>query len=292
MNEIQPRRRKFWTALGAALFTLVLAGCSAGGITQAQATEIALEHAGITQEAALTMSVSQERENGVEVYDIQFSTDSRSYHYDIARDSGEIVNYSYDTLAESQAGAGTQGGSQDKNQGETQSGETQESSSSTSQTDSQASSGGGTAITEEEAKAIALEHAGLAASDVTFYRVEQDNEDGRAIYEVEFYSGNTEYDYEIAQDNGQVLSCDSDIEGWAPSSQDNSGTGAITVEQAAQLVLDRIPGATESDMRIKAEHDDGRQIYEGKVYYDQAEYEFEIDASTGNFIEWSVDYRD
>lgn len=292
MNRIQSRRRGFWTALGAVLFTVFLAGCSAGGITQAQATEIALEHAGISQDAALTMSVSQEQENGVDVYDIQFSTDSRSYHYDVARNSGEIVNYSYDTLGKSQPRGETQSGSQETTQGENQSSQSQDSSSSTSQTDSQASSGGSAAITEEEAKSIALEHAGLAAGDVTFYRVEQDYEDGRAIYEVEFYSGNTEYDYEIAQDNGQVLSCDSDIEGWAPSTQNNGSTGAITLEQATQLVLDRIPGATESDMHIKAEHDDGRQIYEGEVYYDQAEYEFEIDASTGNFIEWSVDYRD
>ena len=34
------------------------------------------------------------------------------------------------------------------------------------------------------------------------------------------------------------------------------------------------------------------QIYEGEIYYNWIEYEFEIDASTGNFIEWSVDYKD
>ena len=34
------------------------------------------------------------------------------------------------------------------------------------------------------------------------------------------------------------------------------------------------------------------QIYEGEIYYNWTEYEFEIDASTGNFIEWSVDYKD
>ena len=33
-------------------------------------------------------------------------------------------------------------------------------------------------------------------------------------------------------------------------------------------------------------------IYEGEGYYDRTEYEFEIDASTGSVIKWSVDYRD
>ena len=54
-------------------------------------------------------------------------------------------------------------------------------------------------------------------------------------------------------------------------------------------MLDRVPGATESDVRIRLDRDDGREVYEGELYYDRTEYEFEIDASTGSVSEWSAD---
>ena len=54
-------------------------------------------------------------------------------------------------------------------------------------------------------------------------------------------------------------------------------------------MLERVPGATESDVRIRLDRDDGREVYEGELYYDRTEYEFEIDASTGSFLEWSAD---
>ncbi len=59
-----------------------------------------------------------------------------------------------------------------------------------------------------------------------------------------------------------------------------------------QLVLDRVPGASASDVQIEFERDDGKDIYEGEVTCNRTEHEFQIDASTGNFIEWSVDYQD
>ena len=66
----------------------------------------------------------------------------------------------------------------------------------------------------------------------------------------------------------------------------------ITLEEAVQLVLDRVPGASSEDVRIQLEEEDGRQVYEGEVICNRAEHEFEIDAATGDFIQWSVDYQD
>ncbi len=61
-------------------------------------------------------------------------------------------------------------------------------------------------ITEEKAKAIALENAGVKAENVTFIRAEQDWEDGRNIYEVEFLTKNQEeYDYELLIEDGEIL---------------------------------------------------------------------------------------
>src|SRR5699024_10234348 len=78
-------------------------------------------------------------------------------------------------------------------------------------------------ITEEQAREIALTHAGLSADQVTFLRCVADQEDGRQVYDVEFYTADfTEYDYEIALDSGDILSYDFDVEGYdrpAPSAE-------------------------------------------------------------------------
>lgn len=65
-------------------------------------------------------------------------------------------------------------------------------------------------ITEAQAKQAALSHAGLTEADITFINIQLDTDDGTAVngrqeYEVEFYSGNTEYDYEIDAADGTIL---------------------------------------------------------------------------------------
>lgn len=54
-----------------------------------------------------------------------------------------------------------------------------------------------------------------------------------------------------------------------------------------QLVLDRVPGMSANSIRIKQDWDDGRLVYEGEAWHNGTEYEFEIDASTGRFLDWS-----
>ena len=60
-------------------------------------------------------------------------------------------------------------------------------------------------ITEEEAKAIILDHAGLKENEIAKYRIELDNERGKAVYEVEFDSATYEYEYEVNAETGEVL---------------------------------------------------------------------------------------
>lgn len=67
-------------------------------------------------------------------------------------------------------------------------------------------------ISEEEAKKIALEDAGIAESDVKGLRIKRDREDGYYVYEVDFYSGNQEYDYKIDQTTGDIVGKDYEIE--------------------------------------------------------------------------------
>ena len=67
-------------------------------------------------------------------------------------------------------------------------------------------------ISKEEAKSIALTHAGLSETDVTRLRAEFDYDDGQAEYEVDFHHGSYEYDYEIDAVSGKIRSWDKDFD--------------------------------------------------------------------------------
>jgi uncharacterized membrane protein YkoI len=144
-------------------------------------------------------------------------------------------------------------------------------------------------ITMEEAKEIALTDAGLTEANVTFVKTELDTDNGRQEYEIEFYSGNVEYDYEIDASTGKILSYDSDVENYSISSNMQSGqtNTYIGEEKARSIALARVPGATESNIRLHLDTEDGVAVYEGSIVYNNVEYEFEIDAVTGNIVKWS-----
>ena len=144
-------------------------------------------------------------------------------------------------------------------------------------------------ITAEQAKTIALNHAGLNSSQVTFVKAKLDWEDGKRVYEVEFYTANyEEYDYEIDASTGAVLHFDYDAESYSPP---QNTTGAmIGVEQAKRIALNQVAGATASHVRkAYQDYDDGRWVYEVEIVYNAMEYDFEIDAYSGNIISRDID---
>ena len=54
---------------------------------------------------------------------------------------------------------------------------------------------GGKDIGESKAKEIALENAGVTESDISRYQSSKDRDDGKTLYEIQFASGDTEYEY-------------------------------------------------------------------------------------------------
>ncbi len=68
-------------------------------------------------------------------------------------------------------------------------------------------------IGAEKAKQIALNHAGLAESQVYALKTDMDWDNGRKEYEVEFKAGGMEYDYEIDAANGTILKADKEYDG-------------------------------------------------------------------------------
>ena len=182
-----------------------------------------------------------------------------------------------------------------------------------------AACGSGADIGRNEALEVALKDAGVAEEDATRLQVSEDRDDGRKVYDVRFDVENTAYDYEIQASDGTILSSETERTSGTITGQGNdsgntagntAGSGndgtsqntggtqnqtqngttasvAISAEQAMQIALDRVPGATSNDIRMKLDYDDGYYRYEGDIIYQQREYDFEIDANTGNILEWS-----
>ena len=246
---------------------------TAGEITVEEAKTIALNHAGVKAADATFIQAKRDYDNGRSVYEIEFvvafGNGYLEYDYDIATADGSIVSFDYDIEGFAAPVTAQPAATQAKG-----------------------------SITVEEAKTIALNHAGLTADAVTFVKAKQDYDDGRLVYEIEFVttSGNgyLEYDYEIDAATGNILSYDYDAESYTPqpmTTTPSTATGALIDEATAKLTaVNQMPGASTSDIcEWKLDYDDGRWEYEGKIIYNQMEFEFTIDAATGAVIEWDVE---
>lgn len=141
----------------------------------------------------------------------------------------------------------------------------------------------GTTITEEDAKTIALEQAGIAETDTIGLAVKQDFDDGMTVYEVDIYTPDTDYEYEVNAADGTIVKQDRSMTDKVTT---EPGT-TITPDKAKEIVLAKVSGAEEQNLRMKAETDDGRTCYEGEIIYNGMSYEFELDAQTGDILEWS-----
>ena len=63
-----------------------------------------------------------------------------------------------------------------------------------------------------KAKSIALNHAGVSENKAYDMEIKLDDEDGTLVYEVEFKSGNVEYDYEIDASSGAILKHETELD--------------------------------------------------------------------------------
>lgn len=158
-----------------------------------------------------------------------------------------------------------------------------------------------TTIGVEKAKQIALRDAGLKSDQVSFVKAKLSKDDTVAVYDVEFYSGNVEYDYEINAKNGKIREKDRDIENYSvpknsvkqqkPSTQKNvSNQGGKTisgktigVNKAKEIAL-RDAGLKSNQVafvKAKLDTDDGISVYDVEFYSNGVEYDYEIDARSG-----------
>ena len=71
------------------------------------------------------------------------------------------------------------------------------------------------------------------------------------------------------------------------------GNAKITPAQAKKIALSRVPGATEANIvKLQLDYEHGRLVYEGNMYFKNVEYEFDIDANTGDIVKWEMEMKD
>ena len=68
------------------------------------------------------------------------------------------------------------------------------------------------AVTEQQAKDIALKQAGVNPVSVSYMTVHQDWDDGRQEYDVKFYVGRTEYSCDVDMQTGAIRDFDIDFD--------------------------------------------------------------------------------
>ena len=246
-------------------------------ISMEAAQEVALKAANIAAEDAAISATTLNEAAGTSCYKVEFTSGDYAYAYTVNAETGAVMEMSsreknaVDTQAQTETTAPA-----------ADSATTQSSAAATAQTVT------GT-VDEEMAQKIALEHAGVKATDATITKSKLDYEGRRQVYEIEWYAGGKKYDYEIAVDTGEILSSayDEKTSGWSVS---NSSNVTVSEADAKQTALGRVSGATQKDIyEWKFDYDDGRPEYEGKIIYGGTEYDFTIDASSGAVIEWETE---
>ena len=246
-------------------------------ISMEAAQEVALKAANIAAEDAAISATTLNEVAGTSCYKVEFTSGDYAYAYTVNAETGAVMEMSsreknaVDTQAQTEATVSA-----------ADSATTQSSAAATAQTVT------GT-VDEEMAQKIALEHAGVKATDATITKSKLDYEGRRQVYEIEWYAGGKKYDYEIAVDTGEILSSgyDEKTSGWSGS---NSSNVTVSEADAKQTALGSVSGATEKDIyEWEFDYDDGRPEYEGKIIYGGTEYDFTIDASSGAVIEWEAE---
>lgn len=270
-----------WLLTGTALLlAAALAGCGntpaadqTAKISMEQAQTAALDAANIAAADADISSATLSEVAGVTCYKVEFTSGDHTYAYSISAENGEVLEASY----------------RDKNAAPADSTQTDTPASGATTTPAQITPSTSTstgAVDEAKAQEIALAHAGVNAADATITKSKLDYDDGRQVYELEWYANGAKYDYEVAVATGEIVNS-----GYEAKTVVGTGNSATVSEATAkQTALARVSGATAANIyKFKLDFDDGRWEYEGEIRYGTMEYDFTIDANTGALLEWDME---
>ena len=146
-----------------------------------KAKKNALKDAGLKEKDVTFVTAKVDYDDERKYYDVEFYYNGVEYDYEIDAESGKVIDFDKEF-------EGKRPNVKDEKKEKTDE------------------------ITAEEAKEIALKHAGLKESQVTRLKAERDRDDGIVKYEVEFQKGRLEYDYEINAETGKILKAEKEYD--------------------------------------------------------------------------------
>jgi len=165
-------------------------------------------------------------------------------------------------------------------------------------------------IGEEAALTAALAHAEVAEADVTDLESELDFEHGKMVYEIEFVYGDYEYEYTVDAESGEIVKQSKRLpHGHEPEAGDKGEMGEqngkpeemgctethITAEEALASAMAHAGIAADAaieDAESKLSRKRGECVYKVEFELDGYEYEYLIDATTGDVVKYEKELED
>ena len=177
---------------------LAEAGAPAMPIGKAAAAYAAEQYAGTTALDSVTAEVDSELDESPAHYEVELHTAWGEFEYLVDAYTGKVISGQKDLPSTVSARNDTVKPSQPI--------------SPPAQSSQPAQPSGSADIGHAKAKSIAMNHAGVSENEAYDMDIELDDEDGILVYEVEFKSGNMEYDYEINAATGAILKHESELD--------------------------------------------------------------------------------
>ena len=245
-------------------------------ITSEEAIAFALERAGLARNQVTNLKAEFETEHGIALYEVEFDANGYEYEIKVNAADGSILKFDRDYDDDHD----------DHNHGGHHENPTAAPTAAPTQAPSESYIG------TERAKQIAFNRAGVSASQVKNLKVELDTDDGRVIYEIEFDANGYEYDVDVDAVNGNVVDFDKDaIDDDEPKPTSAPAGDYIGAERAKKIAFNRagISASQAEELEVELEREDGRMVYTVEFKAGGYEYEVEIDALTGEILDYDVE---
>lgn len=258
------KTRKIWNTV---MMLVLLAALTVAGstlahaatkVTKAEAKQIALDYANVKKASVkkwIKVKLDNWDDDGTKEWDVEFTTSSYKYELEINSKTGRVEDYEKEKIRTS----------------------TSTGNSST------------TKLTEAQAKKLALKAAGVTSADVKKWtKVKLDGNE----WEFKFQTATYRFEVDIHARTGAVK----DFEKKKLPTATGSTGGNTGLEKAKQTAIAHAKKqASVSNLTVtkaKQDYEHGRTVYEIELRSGWLEFEYEIDASTGQILEWDMDYDD
>ncbi len=218
-----------------------------------KAKEITVSHAGLSADDVTFTKAKLDKDDGALTYELKFFTETKKYEYEINAVDGTIIKTDIKALGENSVL-----GSEEQY------------------------------ITVETAQAKALEAANI--TNATFTKSKLCKDDGVVVYKIEFITETHKYEYELDAVTGDILKSETE------AIDDNTSSDTIISEEEAKACAHNHAGISDVEnivvVEFKLKEGKNSSCFEYEFIYNGKEYEYKINAFSGNIVKYSTEIED